>query len=46
MLALNFNPFPVLETERLILRAVMPEDAEELFVQQERQYFIYLPLQL
>lgn len=33
MLELNFNPFPVLETERLILRAVMPEDAEELFVQ-------------
>jgi ribosomal-protein-alanine N-acetyltransferase len=31
MLELNFNPFPVLETERLILREVRLEDATELF---------------
>lgn len=33
MLQLNFTPFPILETERLILRAVTPEDAEEMFIQ-------------
>ena len=32
MLNLNFNPFPVIETERLILREVMDEDINEIFV--------------
>ena len=31
MLSLNFHPFPVLETERLLLRAVTLDDAEKLF---------------
>ena len=30
-LELNFNPFPVLETERMILRQYMDNDAEALF---------------
>lgn len=32
MLELNFDPFPVLTTERLVLRKVTPEDAEAIFV--------------
>lgn len=32
MLELNFEPFPVLTTERLILRRISMEDAEELFM--------------
>lgn len=32
MLELHFDPFPVLETERIILRRISIEDAEELFV--------------
>lgn len=31
MLQLNFHPFPILETERLILRAPLLSDAEEIF---------------
>jgi ribosomal-protein-alanine N-acetyltransferase len=31
MLALNFDPFPVLETERLILRKFTPEDATDVY---------------
>jgi len=31
MLTLNFHPFPILETERLLLRAVTMDDAETLF---------------
>lgn len=32
MLALNFTPFPELETERLLLRKITKEDAPELFL--------------
>ncbi len=32
MLDLNFNPFPVLSTKRLLLRAIVPSDARALFV--------------
>lgn len=32
MLALNFSPFPVLRTERLLLREIVPADAQALFV--------------
>ncbi len=32
MLELNFDPFPVLETERLILRRITMEDAKDFFV--------------
>ena len=31
MLSLNFHPFPDLETDRLLLRAITMEDAETLF---------------
>ncbi|MER3498728.1 MAG: N-acetyltransferase [Chitinophagaceae bacterium] len=31
MLELNFEPFPVLETERLILRQIRPADADDIF---------------
>jgi ribosomal-protein-alanine N-acetyltransferase len=31
MLELNFNPFPVIETERLRMRQTMPEDLDFLF---------------
>lgn len=29
---MNFNPFPILETERLILRNIMHTDVEDIFV--------------
>jgi [ribosomal protein S5]-alanine N-acetyltransferase len=31
MLLVNFTPFPVLSTERLLLRAIHPEDDQQLF---------------
>ena len=31
MLKLNFNPFPVLQTKRLLLRQITDQDANELF---------------
>jgi len=31
MLELNFDPFPVIETERLVLRKISAEDAEDIF---------------
>ena len=33
MLVLNFNPFPVLQTERLVLRKITMHDAPEVFIQ-------------
>lgn len=32
MLLVNFQPFPILHTERLTLRRIMPADAADLFV--------------
>jgi len=32
MLDLNFNPFPIIETERLILRRIILEDAPDYFL--------------
>jgi ribosomal-protein-alanine N-acetyltransferase len=32
MLDINFSPFPVLETDRLLLRCITPDDAAQLFV--------------
>ena len=32
MITLNFNPFPVLETERLLLRNITAADVNEMFV--------------
>lgn len=31
MLTINFSPFPILETERLTLRRVLPSDVKEMF---------------
>ena len=31
MLDINFNPFPILTTERLVLRQMSNEDANEVF---------------
>lgn len=31
MLTINFSPFPILETERLLLRRVLPSDVKEMF---------------
>ena len=31
MLELNFEPFPVLETDRLVLRSISMDDAEDIF---------------
>jgi ribosomal-protein-alanine N-acetyltransferase len=31
MLTINFSPFPILETKRLILRRVLPSDVKEMF---------------
>ncbi|MGZ3862881.1 MAG: GNAT family N-acetyltransferase [Bacteroidia bacterium] len=47
MLELNFNPFPILETERLILREITPEDAPAFFLcrsDKETMKFIGRPL--
>jgi ribosomal-protein-alanine N-acetyltransferase len=32
MLRINFTPFPVLKTERLFLRQLQTEDANEIFL--------------
>ncbi len=32
MLVLNFNPFPILETKRMVLQRVSVDDAEDLFL--------------
>ncbi len=32
MLSVNFHPFPILQTERLVLRRITPADAADLFV--------------
>jgi len=32
MMKVSFDPFPILETDRLILRRVGPEDAEQIFL--------------
>ncbi|MES1219030.1 MAG: GNAT family N-acetyltransferase, partial [Bacteroidota bacterium] len=48
MLTLNFSPFPLLYTERLILRQVTPADAPDLFLlrsDKEVMKYIDRPLQ-
>lgn len=37
MLAMNFNPFPVLETKRLILRRLKLSDAESIFAHRSNE---------
>lgn len=47
MLELNFDPFPVFETDRLVLRKISMDDAEELFVlrtNQDAMRYINKPL--
>ena len=43
MLALNFDPFPVLSTERLLLRRVTQEDVNEIFfLRSDKEVLEYL----
>lgn len=47
MLTLNFNPFPVLFTPRLVLRQILENDVKEIFVlrsNKEVMEFINRPL--
>lgn len=47
MLNLNFDPFPVLETDRLMLRKISMDDAEYLFhlrTNEEAMKYINKPL--
>lgn len=44
MISLNFNPFPILETERLHLRAITVEDKHEMFsLRSDKQIMQYIP---
>lgn len=46
MLELNFTPFPVLETERLLLRQISENDAENIFLlrtNEDAMKFIHKP---
>ncbi|MCC2546726.1 GNAT family N-acetyltransferase [Hymenobacter sp. BT175] len=44
MLTLNFTPFPVLTTPRLMLRQMVPADAEDLFaMRSDPQVMQYIP---
>jgi ribosomal-protein-alanine N-acetyltransferase len=43
MLAIDLNPFPVLSTERLLLREVSKDDAEEIFfLRSDKEVLTYL----
>ncbi|KIO74770.1 alanine acetyltransferase [Pedobacter lusitanus] len=44
MLKINFDPFPVLESERLVLREVVPADVEEVFaMRSDAEIMKYIP---
>jgi ribosomal-protein-alanine N-acetyltransferase len=44
MLNLNFDPFPILKTERLTLRQISPNDANEVFViRSNKQTMHFIP---
>lgn len=44
MLTINFNPFPNLETERLILRRVVKSDVNEIFaLRSDKEIMKYIP---
>ncbi|WP_367753319.1 GNAT family N-acetyltransferase [Flavobacterium sp. WC2421] len=44
MLTINFNPFPNLETERLILRRVVKSDVKEIFyLRSDKEIMKYIP---
>jgi hypothetical protein len=41
MLTFNFDTFPVLETERLILKAISMEFVDDIFRQRSKKEVIY-----
>ncbi len=44
MLAVNFNPFPIIATERLVLRQIINEDETELFLMRSNANIMrYIP---
>ena len=44
MLEINFTPFPILETERLLLRRVVKEDVNEIFaLRSDKETMKYIP---
>jgi ribosomal-protein-alanine N-acetyltransferase len=44
MLSFNFNPFPLLETERLYLREISDKDQNEvLAIRSDKQIMQYIP---
>jgi [ribosomal protein S5]-alanine N-acetyltransferase len=44
MLDINFTPFPILETERLLLRRVVKEDVNEIFsLRSDKETMKYIP---
>jgi RimJ/RimL family protein N-acetyltransferase len=43
MLTINFNPFPNLETERLLLRRVDSNDIKEIFAYDPSETMKYIP---
>ena len=44
MLDINFTPFPILETERLLLRRVVKEDVNEIFaLRSNKETMKYIP---
>ncbi len=44
MINLNFTPFPILETERLLLRCVAKEDVDEIFaLRSNKETMKYIP---
>ena len=43
MISLNFNPFPLLETERLLLRKITVDDKHEMFaLRSDKQIMQYI----
>jgi len=44
MLEINFDPFPILESERLVLRKITPADVDEVFaIRSDAQTMKYIP---
>ncbi len=44
MLTVNFNPFPVLETQRLRLRQITEDDKNEIFaLRSDKDIMQYVP---
>lgn len=44
MLSINFDPFPILETERLVLRRLTPDDVDDMFaLRSDPEVMQYVP---